>query len=82
MAATAAGHVACQIPAMQSFSCRSPGNASRTAFHQNVDEMKSMDSLARPGANHSDTSWYREDLQRRMASEDAISCQRFGGTQY
>ncbi len=44
--------------------------------------MKSMDSLARLDANHSDTSWYREDLQRRLANEDAISCQRFGETQY
>jgi hypothetical protein len=44
--------------------------------------MKSMDSFARLGANRSDTKWYREDLQRRMASEDTISWRRFGGTQY
>ena len=36
--------------------------------------MKSMDSFARLGANHSDTLWYRADLQRRMADEGAISC--------
>ena len=36
--------------------------------------MKSMDSFARLGANHSDTFWYHADLQRRMASEGAISC--------
>jgi hypothetical protein len=45
--------------------------------------MKSMDSFARLGANHSDTLWYRADLQRRMAGgEDSISCQRFGETQH
>jgi hypothetical protein len=44
--------------------------------------MKSMDSFGRLGANHSDTPWYRADLQRRMAGEDAISCQLFGETQY
>jgi len=44
--------------------------------------MKSMDSFVRLGANHSDAAWHRADLQRRMASEDAISCQCFGETQY
>jgi hypothetical protein len=44
--------------------------------------MKSMDSFARLGANRSDTKWYREDLQRRMAGEGTISWQRLGGTQY
>jgi hypothetical protein len=43
-----------------------------TAFHQNVDEMKSMDSFARLGANHSDAPWHHANLQRRMASEDEI----------
>ncbi len=41
-----------------------------------------MHSLVRLGANRSDTQWYREDLQRRMADEGAISCKRFGATQY
>jgi hypothetical protein len=44
--------------------------------------MKSMRSPVRQGANRSDTQWYREDLQRRMAGEGAISGKRFGGTQY
>jgi len=44
--------------------------------------MKSMDSPARLGANRSDALWHREDLQRRMAGEDTISCRCFGGTQY
>jgi hypothetical protein len=57
-------------------------HGSSTAFHQNVDEMKSMDSFARLGENHSDASWHRADLQRRMADEDAISCQCLGETQY
>ncbi len=35
-------------------------------------QMKSMDSFVRRGANRRDTLWYHEDLQRRMASEDAI----------
>jgi hypothetical protein len=41
-----------------------------------------MDSCARLGANRSDTGRYREDLQRRMAGEGAISCQCFSETQY
>jgi len=53
-----------------------------TPFHQKVDEMKSMDLFARQGANHSDTRRYREDLQRRMADKDAISCKPFGETEY
>jgi len=44
--------------------------------------MKSMDLFARQGANRSDTQWYREDLQRRMADKDAISCKPFGGTEH
>ena len=41
-----------------------------------------MDSFARLGANHSDTFWYREDLQRRMADEDAFSCLEIYGLEY
>ena len=44
--------------------------------------MKSMRSLVRLGANHSHSSSYGADLQRRMADEGAISCHRFGGTDY
>jgi hypothetical protein len=36
--------------------------------------MKATDSAPGLGANHSDTSWYREDLQRRRGAEDALSC--------
>ena len=42
--------------------------------------MKSMRSFVRLGANHSHS--YGADLQRRMADEGAISCNRFGGTDY
>ena len=34
------------------------------------------------GANHSDTFWYREDLQRRMVDEDAFSCLEICGLEY
>jgi hypothetical protein len=34
--------------------------------------MKSMRLPVRPGANRSDTEWYREELQRRMAGKGAI----------
>jgi hypothetical protein len=44
--------------------------------------MKSMDLFARQGANHSDTKWYRADLQRSMTDKDAISWKGFGGTEY
>jgi len=44
--------------------------------------MKLMDLVARQGANHSDSRSYREDLQRRMAGKDTISCQCFGETEY
>ena len=44
--------------------------------------MKSMPSFVRLGANHSHSRSYGEDLQRRMADEGAISCDRFGGTDY
>jgi hypothetical protein len=35
---------------------------------------KVMDSARGQGANHSDASWHREDLQRRHRVEDALSC--------
>ena len=44
--------------------------------------MKSMRSFVRLGANHSHRRRYGADLQRRMAHEGAISCNRFGGTDY
>ena len=44
--------------------------------------MKSMNSFGRLGANRSHSRSYGEDLQRRMVDEDAISCERFGKTQY
>ena len=56
---------------------RRPG----TAFHQKVDEMKSMHLFAKQGANRSDSCSYREDLQRSMADKGAISCQFFGETE-
>ena len=34
------------------------------------------------GANRSHSLSFGEDLQRRMADEGAISCNRFGGTDY
>jgi len=44
--------------------------------------MKLMHSFVRLGANRSHSRSYGEDWQRRMADEGAISCKRFGGTQY
>ena len=44
--------------------------------------MKSMLSFVRLGANRRHSCSYGEDLQRRMADEGAISCNRFGGTDY
>ena len=44
--------------------------------------MKSMDSFVRLGANRSHSRRYGENLQPRLADEDAISCKRFGETQY
>jgi hypothetical protein len=38
-----------------------------------------MDLFARQGAKHSDTLWYREHLQRRMADKDAVLCTVMGG---
>ena len=35
---------------------------------------KAMDSARGQDASRSDTSWYREDLQRRHRGEDALSC--------
>ena len=36
--------------------------------------MKVMDSARGQGANRSDASWHRKDLQRRHRVEDALSC--------
>ena len=46
--------------------------------------MKPMRSFVRLGANHSHSRSrsYGADLQRRMEDEGAISCNRFGGTDY
>ena len=48
--------------------------------------MKLMRSFGRLGANHSHSHshshGYGEDLQRRMADGGAISCNRFGATDY
>jgi hypothetical protein len=35
---------------------------------------KAMHSRREQGANHSDASWHREDLQRRYRCEGALSC--------
>ena len=44
--------------------------------------MKSMDSFGRLGAHRSHSRTHGEALQRRMVDKDAISCERFGETQY
>ena len=44
--------------------------------------MKSVDSVGRLRANRSHSRCNGDDLQRRMADEDAISCERFGKAQY
>ena len=44
--------------------------------------MKTMDSFARLGANHSHSLCYGEDLQRRMADEDTFSCFEICGSEY
>ena len=36
--------------------------------------IKPMDLGLWLGANHSDTQWYREDLQRRHGVKDAVLC--------
>jgi hypothetical protein len=36
--------------------------------------MKAMYLASGLGANRSDTSWYREDLQQRHEAKDALSC--------
>jgi len=51
-----------------------PSVLSRNCLHT----MKSMRSGSGQGANRSDTSWYREDLQRRHGPEGAISCAGHG----
>ena len=37
-------------------------------------KMKAPDLWYWLGANHSDTQWYREDLQRRQGGKDAVLC--------
>ncbi len=44
--------------------------------------MKAMDSALWLGANRSDTSRYREDLQRRHRAEDALSCFEISAPMY
>ena len=44
--------------------------------------MKTMDSLSGPGANHSHSYRYGEDLQRRPGCEDAFSCSDTFGVLY
>jgi hypothetical protein len=52
----------------------------RTKHHSSVvsqeyrEKMKTMDSLRGQGTNHSDTLWYRADLQRPHRGEDTFSC--------
>ena len=45
-------------------------------------QIKLMNSFVRLGVNRSHSRSYGEDLQRRMAGEGAISCERFGGAKY
>ncbi len=44
--------------------------------------MKAMDSGRGQGAKRSDTSLYREHLQRRHRPEDALSCFETAGLAY
>ena len=44
--------------------------------------MKAMDSFARLGAHRSHSLCYGEDVQRRMADEDAVSCFGIYGAEY
>ena len=44
--------------------------------------MKTMDSFARLGANHSHRLCDGEDLQRRLADEDTLSCFEICGVEY
>ena len=44
--------------------------------------MKTMDSRSGRGANHSHSSSYGEDLQRRPGCEDAFSCSDTSGVLY
>jgi replicative superfamily II helicase len=44
--------------------------------------MKAMDLASWLGANRSDTSWYREDLQRRHGAKDALSCSEISVAAY
>ncbi len=44
--------------------------------------MKTMDSFARLGAHRSQSLCYGEDVQRRMADEDAFSCFEICGSEY
>jgi hypothetical protein len=43
-------------------------------LHADCDLRKPMDSRSWLGANHSDASWHRADLQRRHGREDAVLC--------
>jgi hypothetical protein len=45
-----------------------------------AEQMKSMRFVSGQGANHSDTKWYREDLQRGHGAKGAISCSAICGT--
>jgi hypothetical protein len=51
-------------------------------FNQNGYEMKSMDFSVWLGARRRHSRSYGNDEQQRQAGKDAISCIRFGGTDY
>ena len=57
-------------------------NDRHTPFRKYAHAMKSMRFGSGQGANRSDTSWYREDLQRRHGPKGAISCVRICETGY
>jgi len=38
------------------------------------EQLEAMESVRVQGANHSNTKWYCEDLQRRNRVEDEFSC--------
>jgi hypothetical protein len=56
--------------------------ATSSSFHQNGYKMKLMDFFVWLGARRRHSCSYGSDEQQRQAEKDAISCIRFGGTDY
>jgi hypothetical protein len=53
-----------------------------SSFHQNGYKMKLMDFSVWLGARRRHSCSYGNDEEQRQADKDAISCIRFGGTDY